>query len=149
MEKKKKKMHRPSISYYLNFPFLLVCLSPTVKRGWEICLPKVKLLIDYSYKGKKKCSLPIFFLRLAFLRMFELELFNLTCYEFFLSLIHYQPLCIFTSTSKFSDANYRCKHAGANGEHDLQMARGMRPSPKISTLYCGEPGEALSPNQQI
>lgn len=142
-------MHRPSISYYLNFPFLLVCLSPTVKREREICLPKVKLLIDYSYKGKKKCSLPIFFLRLAFLRMFELKLFNLTCYEFFLSLIHNQPLCIFTSTFKFADANYRCKHGAANGEYDLQMAGGVGPSPKISTLYCGEPREALSPNRQL
>lgn len=61
-------MHRPSISYYLNFPFLLVCLSPTVKREREICLPKVKLLIDYSYKGKKKMQPPHFLLKASFLK---------------------------------------------------------------------------------
>lgn len=81
--------------------------------------------------------------------MFELKLFNLTCYEFFLSLIHNQPLCIFTSTFKFSDVDYSCKHVTANGEYDLQMAGGMGPSPKISTLYSGASREALSPNQQL
>lgn len=68
--------------------------------------------------------------------------------NFFLSLIHNQPLCIFTSTFKFSDANYSCKHGTATGEYDLQMAEGMGPSLKISTLYSDESRKALSPNQQ-
>lgn len=107
-------MQETAISYYLNFPLLLVYLSPTVKWEWEICLPKVKVLIDYSYKGgKKKCSLSIFFLR-----MFELKVLNLKCCEFFLSLIHTQPLCIFTSTFTFSDANYSCKHGAASEEYE-------------------------------
>lgn len=142
--KKKKKQGR-AISYYFNFPLLLACLFPTVKREWEICLPKVKVLIDYSYKGKK-CSLSILFLRIAFLKMFELKVLNLKCCEFFLSLIHTQPLCIFTSTFKFSDVNHSRKHRAASGEYNLQMAGEMGASPKITALRTCEPRDAPSPN---
>lgn len=55
-EKKKKTNQGTAISYYLNFPLLLVCLSPTVKKESEIRLPKEKAVTYYSCKGKKNAA---------------------------------------------------------------------------------------------
>lgn len=79
--------------------------------------------------------------------MFELKVLNWKCGDFFLSLIHNQPPCIFTTTIKFSDMNYNCKHGAASGEYDLQMAEEKEPQPKISAFCFCEPRDALSPNE--